>query len=111
MDYVFGQVYDFVVCGIGFVQFYYGEFWIVVGVDVFVVEVVVDFVYVFQVVYGQLFEVQFWCYVQVQVQVQCVVVGGEWFGCCVVGDVMYYWCFDFQEVVVVQLCMYGVDDF
>lgn len=92
----FDQV--FVVC-ICYIEFYYGEFRIMVYGDVFVMEVMVNFEYVFEVVNYQMFEVQFWCDMQVYVQIQCVVMGDKWMGRCVVWDYLYYWGFDFYKVV------------
>lgn len=68
--------------------------------NIFVMEVMVDFEYMFEVIDYQMFEVQFWCDMQVYVKIQCVMMGDKWMCSCIVWDYLYYWCFNFYKVVI-----------
>lgn len=68
--------------------------------NIFVMEVMVDFEYMFEVINYQMFEVQFWCDMQVYVEIQCVMVGDKWMCSGIVRDYLYYRCFNFYKVVV-----------
>lgn len=55
------------------------------GIGFFVLEYLIKFEDFVEIIYDVVFEEQFWCDLQVQIDVQGIGMSGEWMGCCIIG--------------------------
>ena len=90
-----------VVC-VRLVEFQHGEFRIVACGQAFVAEAAVDLVYLLETTNHQALEIQLRCNTQVQLHIQCIMMGGKRPGDCTSRNALHHRRLDFQEIALVK---------
>ena len=96
------QIHHFAVSDVGLVQLQHRELGIVPCGYAFVAEITVDFVYAFKATDNESLEIQLRCNPQVQIKIECVVVGCKRLRSRAAGDVMHHRRFDFEKASRIQ---------
>ena len=109
-NHVLGQIHDLDVGRIGFVEFEHGELGIVPRRHALVAETAVDLVHALETADHQSLQIQLRRHAQIQIQIQCVVVGNEGLGHGAARDVMHHRRLDFEEAPCVQPAPHRAED-
>lgn len=110
-DHVLGIVHEVGVVGIGLVELHHGELRVVSGREPFIAEVAVDLVHPLESPHQKPFEIKLGRYPQIEIHVQGVVMGEEWFGRCAPCDSLHHRGFHLDEPVGIHIGPQGADDF
>ena len=85
------------------ITFKFSKFWVVVSIQTFISEYTTDFVNTFHITNNQTLQRKFQSNSHVKVNIQSIVVSNKWTSFSTTWNIVKYWSFNFQEVLLVQV--------